>query len=226
MITRTRSKNHEFGFTLVELAIALVIIGLLLAVVLRATVFVPKAQLKELMSIANQLKVAVSTFKQTYHMLPGDMPNATNEFQNLMGLPNSDDEILGTTDCNYSGGSSGNGLIGDGGSEIDCVMVHLNRAGLIVDGAMAGAILRRYQNEKIKIYVVAFRNSQFGLNAAADARYVLGNQRPQHVVEYRKLPLDFAKEIDRNIDDGILTSGKIQAIDGVSDPSTLIIPLS
>jgi prepilin-type N-terminal cleavage/methylation domain-containing protein len=216
------------GFTLVEIAIVLVVIGLILAVVLRAAVFVPKAQVNDLIGIANQLQSAVSTFKQTYHMYPGDMPDTgapTGPFLNLAALTNSDDAITGTTDCDYNGGTSGNGLIGDGGSEVDCVLVHLNRAGLITEGEKAGSLIRIYANEKIKINVVSFEDSTFATDGTAKARY-LSTQKVQHVVEYLNMPLDLANEFDRKSDDGDLTTGRVQAIDDTSDPNTMIVRLN
>lgn len=225
---RTPPEYRVTGFTLVELAIALVVIGLLLAVVLRAAVFVPKAQVNDLIGVANQLQSAVSTFKQTYHMYPGDMPDTgapTGPFQNLAALANSDDAIPGTTDCDYNGGTSENGIIGDGGAEVDCVMVHLNRAELITEGEKAGSLIRRYSNEKIKINVVSFNDSTFATDGAARARY-LATQKVQHVVEYLNMPLDLANEFDRKVDDGNLLAGRVQTVNDTNDPNIMIIRLN
>ncbi len=153
------------------------------------------------------------------------MPNAGTPFSNLTALPNSDDAIAGTTDCDYNGGSSGDGIVGNGGAEIDCVMVHLNRAGLITEGEKAGSLIRRYSNEKIKINVVSFNNSTFAADGAARTRY-LATQKVQHVVEYLNMPLDLANEFDRKVDDGNLLAGRVQAINDTDDPNTMIIRLN
>ena len=71
------SKNStEAGFTLVEIAIVLVIIGLLLGGVLKGQEMITQAKIKNAINDFNGVTVAVTSYQDRYRFLPGDDPNA------------------------------------------------------------------------------------------------------------------------------------------------------
>jgi prepilin-type N-terminal cleavage/methylation domain-containing protein len=68
------------GFTLVELAISLVVIGLLVGGVLAGRELLHTAELRAVVTEIKEYKVAVDNFVTQYEGLPGDMDNATDFF--------------------------------------------------------------------------------------------------------------------------------------------------
>ena len=65
------------GFTLIEMAIVLVIIGLLLGGVLKGQALIDSSKVTSMIKQMDQLKVAIYTFQDRYHAMPGDMSNAS-----------------------------------------------------------------------------------------------------------------------------------------------------
>lgn len=70
--------NNEKGFTLVEIAIVLVIIGLLIGGVLKGQAMIQNAKVKRVVKSAEELRAAVYTFYDKYGMFPGDENLATS----------------------------------------------------------------------------------------------------------------------------------------------------
>ncbi len=68
---KTTYKNQK-GFTLIEIAIVLVIIGLLIGGVLKGQSMIQNAKVKRLVNDVDGLKAAALTFQDRYGMLPGD----------------------------------------------------------------------------------------------------------------------------------------------------------
>ncbi len=60
------------GFTLVEIAIVLVIIGLLIGGVLKGKEMIREAKIKRIVKTADELRVAVMSFYDRYGVYPGD----------------------------------------------------------------------------------------------------------------------------------------------------------
>ena len=77
MKKRTTIRNQK-GFTLVEIAIVLVIIGLLIGGVLQGRSMIQNARVKRVVSDMEGLRTAVLTFQDRYGMLPGDENDANN----------------------------------------------------------------------------------------------------------------------------------------------------
>ena len=94
------------GFTLIEIAIVITIIGLLMAGVIKGMSLIQSAKVSNAITLAQDISVAVNAFKQQYHMLPGDM-SITTEFPSI-------------TDAPCKNGGNKNGLI-DTADEIKCV---------------------------------------------------------------------------------------------------------
>jgi len=72
------SAGSAQGFTLVELAIVLVIIGLLLGAVLKGQELINSAKIKNVANQYKSLLAAVYGYQDKYGYLPGDDPQATS----------------------------------------------------------------------------------------------------------------------------------------------------
>ena len=71
------SRAGQSGFTLVEIAIVLVIIGLLLGGILKGQEMITQAKIKNLINDFNGLSAAMYSYQDRYRALPGDELNAT-----------------------------------------------------------------------------------------------------------------------------------------------------
>lgn len=65
-------KRNQKGFTLVEIAIVLVIIGLLLGGVLKGQEMIESARIKSVVNDMNGISAAYNTYLDRYHAIPGD----------------------------------------------------------------------------------------------------------------------------------------------------------
>ena len=73
-------KTKQAGFTLVEIAIVLVIIGLLLGGILKGQEMITQAKIKNVINDFNGITAAVASYQDRYRALPGDDPNATSRW--------------------------------------------------------------------------------------------------------------------------------------------------
>jgi prepilin-type N-terminal cleavage/methylation domain-containing protein len=74
---QVRAANSKGGFTLIELSIVLVIIGLIIGGIFVGMDLVRAAQIRATGSMIEKLDSAVNTFHIKYNCLPGDCANAT-----------------------------------------------------------------------------------------------------------------------------------------------------
>ena len=69
---------NKSGFTLIELSIVIVIIGLIVAGVVGGQQLVKQAQMRSVITEVNKYKMAVNTFRLEYGTYPGDLSNASS----------------------------------------------------------------------------------------------------------------------------------------------------
>ena len=98
--SKLRTGQYQSGFTLVELSIVLIIIGLVVAGVVGGQALVRQAKLKGINADINSFIVASESFRQQYNSFPGDLTNMKSYFST----------------CTDSGGNTCNG---DGDARID-----------------------------------------------------------------------------------------------------------
>lgn len=106
-------KHNQRGFTLIEIAIVLVIIGLLLGGILKGQELITSARVRSLANQIDGVKAAYFGFQDRYRALPGDFNLASTQ-------------IPGGTSPN----GNGNGQI-ESGQESIAVWDHLSHAGFI-----------------------------------------------------------------------------------------------
>ena len=73
-------KTKQAGFTLVEIAIVLVIIGLLLGGILKGQEMITQAKIKNVVNDFNGITAAVNSYQDRYRQLPGDDLNAATRW--------------------------------------------------------------------------------------------------------------------------------------------------
>ena len=114
------SSSSEAGFTLIELSIALLVIGLILSgLMMKGAGLLESARLNKVLSQVEEIKTAVSRFQEQFNALPGDYSEAK---------ANIHDSLI---DGNQNGTIEGDGL--DPASEAGQFWVHLSARNLISD---------------------------------------------------------------------------------------------
>jgi prepilin-type N-terminal cleavage/methylation domain-containing protein len=185
------------GFSLIELSIALVIIGLITGAVLKGQSLIDSSRITDAIQISEDMSTAVKAFKERYRMLPGDMPGPP--VANLIAA------------C--SAGGDGNGAV-DGAAgafanvpaESQCVAEVLFKAGMIkVSGTENGfPVVRSYYG---LVWLKATGSSQV-VSIRGSNPYL---PSVRHVIEFENLTCEAAQAIDRRIDNDSFIDGKAAA---------------
>ena len=125
------------AFSLVELSIVLVILGLLVGGVLSGQSLIRASQLRAVTSEYTRYKTAVGTFRDKYFAIPGDMTTATSFWGTSANCPGTFAQGSTTTaTCN----GDGDGVLNQGAATSDEIFrfwQHLANAGLI-EGSYSG----------------------------------------------------------------------------------------
>ncbi len=75
---KTKNNKLHKGFTILEISIVLVIVGLLVAGVLGGQEVIKAMKINGTISQMNEITAAANSFKLKYDSIPGDMPDATD----------------------------------------------------------------------------------------------------------------------------------------------------
>jgi prepilin-type N-terminal cleavage/methylation domain-containing protein len=200
------------GFTLIEIAIVLVIIGLLLGGVLKGQELITGARVRNLISQQEGIKAAFFGFQDRYRALPGDYAAAGTNINCPGGCP----------------GGDGNGRIESpnaGGSHEEIfAWTHLASAGFLNGSysAASGVAAPADDNTPKNPY------SQY-VQVVYDAIYgdPGGTSPAKHNVKTgSQVPVEIIAEVDRKIDDGKPYAGSFQFSvysDGTAPDETLCI---
>lgn len=117
------------GFTLVELSVVLVIIGLLVGGILVGTTMIRQSEIKAVMKEFNQYTTAAHAFRTKYNALPGDMDNA-EDYWGSATCPTA--AGTGTQTCDGNGdGRFNEAAAASQFGEYFTFWQHLNNAGII-----------------------------------------------------------------------------------------------
>ena len=132
---RINNCRNKRGFTLIEISISLLIIGLIAGGIVVGADMIKAAEIRSILKDTENYKAAIYLFKNKYNALPGDMTNATKFWDEADGDPVTciATESVGTETCN----GDGNGIINKDVGEEYRAWQHLSNAGLI-DGVYTG----------------------------------------------------------------------------------------
>jgi prepilin-type N-terminal cleavage/methylation domain-containing protein len=175
-------KRHQ-GFTLVEIAIVLVIIGVILGGVLNARSVIRNAHNKDIVKAVADVATAAQQFRDRYGAWPGDLINPVS------AIPDLSATCVG----------NGNGVINTG-VESTCATEELIRSSMLRGDALAPLTLNG-------TVVVSLTNR----TAAAALPGLAGIPASWiNVVRVQNIDCDTALQIDRAVDDASGTTGNFR----------------
>jgi len=203
--------KHQAGFTLVEIAIVLVIIGLLLGGILKGQEMITQAKIKNLINDMNGVSAAMNSYQDRYRALAGDDKNAATRWSGTTSAGNGD----GVVQDPYLSAVPGT-LTGQTGPESVFFWHHLRLAGFI-SGTGADHPFNALSG-KMGVQTGA------GLSTSASASTAPGTTLGGFaglILCSGNLPDKVAISVDAQLDDGNGASGSVRATPQTGLPPTL-----
>lgn len=177
-------EQRNSGFTLIEIAIVVVIIGFLATAIIGGQALIRRAETQDLLASAKDIGAAVQVFKERYRYLPGDFP-----------IDQASPEIAGvSTTCRIGGSGAGDGNGRISNAESACASEHLIRATL-VRGNPASGLTTRFGT--IRLIASNDGSAQVGGFPA----------NVLNILEMTNIPCEVALDISRKADTGSLQTG-------------------
>ena len=211
--------RRQHGFTLVEIAIVLVMIGLLLGGILKGQDLIDGARVRNLADMNAGVQAAYYGFIDRYRQVPGDMTAAA--------------AAAAIGDAAITTGGNANGRIDAANwGEASALWVHLTRAGFLqgrYDGGATSATRYRVPavapQNAFNGYMLLGQSRDYSTPAGAPT----AAQAPRlGLVLGNNIPVDIARELDLKIDDERPLTGRCASpgpprsrTRGVSDATTL-----
>jgi prepilin-type N-terminal cleavage/methylation domain-containing protein len=194
-------RSYQRGFTLIEIAIVLVIIGLLLGGVLKGQELITSARVRNLIAQQDGIKAAFFGFQDRFRSMPGDYATASTTLK----CPS------GTTCLN----GNGNGIIetaaagtGVEAHEEILTWMHLSSAGFLNGSYQmtAGETTPTEVNNPRNPYNIF-------LQFVNDTNYYDTSAPPINKLNLKsgsQIPVEIVAEVDRKIDDGHAQRGSFR----------------
>ena len=194
-----RTKNR--GFTLIEIAIVLVIIGLLLGGVLKGQELINNAKVKSYATDFRNIPVMVYGYQDKFRALPGDDVLVTTH------LPGP-----GVTPATTPAGTVGNGVINGvwdsaTGTDESCLFwQHVRLAGLAPGStAVSCAANADYWPKNAN-------GGQIGIQSNTGFVTMTGTMNGSYIICSRNILGQFVLQLDSTLDDGNPVTGSMRAI--------------
>ena len=192
-------RNRQAGFTLIEIAIVLVIIGLLLGGVLKGQELITSARVRNLISTQDGIKAAYFGFQDRYRALPGDYPGA-QAFANIPNIP-------GAT---FGGNGDGRIIDAGGANEQTLAWMHLSNAGFLTGAYRMAAI-----NEAVSALNTPTNPYNAYMQIVHDNVYAIVVGDPAVTVRLNvkmgnQIPVEIMTEVDRKVDDANAGRGTLR----------------
>ncbi len=188
--------NRSGGFTIVEIAIVLVVVGLLLGAVMKGQELINSARVRNIADSVSGIQAAYFGFMDRYRQVPGDWGEAAAK------------DAIGV---DINGGGNDNGRIdngtGDKWKEPNALWEQLAKAGFL-QGEYKGDATEPDSTNKLAPLnpynqaMVLGRTDDYIATGTATVRL--------NLVLGRGIPVDIAREVDVKLDDGVPDTGAVR----------------
>jgi prepilin-type N-terminal cleavage/methylation domain-containing protein len=195
-------KSQQSGFTLVEIAIVLVIIGLLLGGILKGQELINSAKVKNLANDFRVIPTYIYAYQDKFRSLPGDDSAAAAH----VSAPNSGNGN-GTIDGAWNADESSTAI------ESNLFWEHVRLANLAAGPTTPG----------VGFGPVNAMGGRVGVTSA-NAAQALGGLTGTYMVCSDAIPGKFVKQLDIQMDDGDTAKGSMRAVPaGETNPATAAV---